>query len=526
MSTRTTILALTLLGCAGRLPPDDCTPRFLDTAVGTLRPLSPMTAALVATRRPLVRWNRRDIAADRCVRVEFCRDRDCRQPISHTDLAGDRAAPPRELPPGLVFWRVRGEGAVSPTWYFYVPRGARSVVDGRSMALRSQFDVDGDGLGDLIHQLGAVYRQLPRAGLAEAPRFERWAQLDTDSLRPVQSAGDLDGDGHLDIVAVHTNYELTRIEALVYRGPLPRGDAPAALRIGGADFPGRGTRLGPGVPPAVHGDFNGDGYSDLAIGTLQTTGMPAVYILAGGPSLTDALRQPRQALRNVAVNGEFHQPLAARDLDGDGRDELIAGAFDANGYSGYVAIYRGLDAASGELVSALPLWDRYGTANSMFGVAVAVADLTGDGTPELVISSPTENSVGCVHVHPITQGAPTRDPALTRCAVPRTGASHLGYTLDAADLDGDGLADLAAGSIGEAPFTAVVRGARSGLSDGVSYRDTPPGSRDPTWVHTAFVSATDHADLVVLTSGTPALGPWVYPGVSTSPLPTPSLTSP
>lgn len=136
MSPRAALLVIALCACAERLPPDDCVPRLLDTPSGVLRPLSPMTAAVVSARRPIVRWLRRDVPADRCVRVEFCRDRDCRQAISHTDLVGDRAAPPQDLPPGVVFWRVRGEGAVSPTWYFYVLRGARSAVDERAFELR------------------------------------------------------------------------------------------------------------------------------------------------------------------------------------------------------------------------------------------------------------------------------------------------------------------------------------------------------------------------------------------------------
>jgi hypothetical protein len=139
--------------------------------------------------------------------------------------------------------------------------------------------------------------------------------------------------------------------------------------------PALASRGGCGIEPAV-GDVNGDGHGDLVAG----------YDRCGGPTLQVFDGVTRRQIDSITFNGADFAgtngfDVAAGDVDGDGRAELIAGA-KAGRPPVVVAVRRGAEyritAFAGDVTS---------------GVHVAAADLDGDGRAEVVAAAETPDGV-------------------------------------------------------------------------------------------------------------------------------------
>ncbi|HYH67552.1 MAG TPA: FG-GAP-like repeat-containing protein, partial [Urbifossiella sp.] len=124
-----------------------------------------------------------------------------------------------------------------------------------------------------------------------------------------------------------------------------------------------------GVEVAV-GDLDGDGKAEVVTGT-GAGGGPVVRVFRSDGSLTAGFAAYGTDFRG----GVF---VAAGDLDGDGRAEIITGA--GAGGAAHVRVFSGTDLAerAGFLAS---------DAASRGGVRVSVSDATGDGDPEVIATS-------------------------------------------------------------------------------------------------------------------------------------------
>ena len=132
-------------------------------------------------------------------------------------------------------------------------------------------DVDGDGLGELaVASEGAlqIYGGRPTSGVDPSPLHE--LTVDVDDEVGAATAGDFDGDGHVDLAVAVPGREGGQV--LLFRGPLPGtftaddadgwvGEPPPALY--GAVSP----RFGEALAPAL--DMSGDGLPDLLVGAPE-----------------------------------------------------------------------------------------------------------------------------------------------------------------------------------------------------------------------------------------------------------------
>jgi hypothetical protein len=128
-------------------------------------------------------------------------------------------------------------------------------------------------------------------------------------------------------------------------------------------------------------DANGDGVSDIAVGA--TGGNGAVWIYSG---LDGALLQ---AITAASPGGGslFGQALSnAGDQNGDGKDDLFAGAPGADALAGKVLVLSGTDGALiVEFTPAVP--------GAEFGYSLAtVADQNSDGRLDVAVGSPGSSS--------------------------------------------------------------------------------------------------------------------------------------
>ncbi len=256
------------------------------------------------------------------------------------------------------------------------------------------------------------------------------------------AAGDLNGDGYADaIVGIphgDTGLLADTGRVLVRFGPSLKNSITVVAPV-------PQSPAGFGYAVAVS-DVNGDGIDDLIVGapdeqvSVALTDVGRAYVFYG-PSLavTTTLSMP-----TPTAGADFGQAVAAGDVDGDGKAEVVVGAPEAA--SGTALIGRAYVFSGGTLALRNTLTDATPAAGDHYGWAVGVGDVDGDGKAEVVVGAPEANAgavVGGGRVHVYTAPALTSVQTLFE-PTPETGA-NLGETVALGDINGDGRADIAAG---------------------------------------------------------------------------------
>lgn len=302
------------------------------------------------------------------------------------------------------------------------------------------------------------------------------------------ASGDFNGDGETDLLIGAPmadgpdDLRPDAGEAYVLLGPLSgdvdlASDTPAVRVLGALS----GDNLGAGV---AAGDLNGDGTDDIVLGAPNSNGLTNIrtdmgeaYVIFGRsdlPATVDTANR-EQDFDLVPAEGFSHLGLAFAigDVDGDGTDDLVAGAPYAGRADGtpvggerttvgevYV-LYGGSDFGGDATVaeqdqdvtiSGLAQYDQ-------FGQSVAVADVDGDGTLEIIVGASgydgpdgDRDEAGGAFVFHQDPDLPTR---LTRddAGTIITGADEndtFGTLVAAADVNGDGRAEVIASAPGGA----------------------------------------------------------------------------
>jgi len=249
------------------------------------------------------------------------------------------------------------------------------------------------------------------------------------------------------------------------------------------------------------GDFDGDGFADLAIGVpYEDVGgflyAGAVQVLYGSVSGLTSVgnqlwSQDSPGVRGNAEGGDkFGKSLAAGDFDGDGFADLAIGVssedVDANSDAGAVNVLYG--SVDGLTADGDDLWtDPWGDqADAQFGLELAVGDLNGDGRDDLAVSAPWMELSGIFGAGTVTvlfgsvnglssDGFQTIAQGLSVQDWPVHGEQeswdHFGDALAIGDFNGDGWDDLAAaasdedlGTIVDAGVVHILFGTATGLT--------------------------------------------------------------
>jgi hypothetical protein len=259
----------------------------------------------------------------------------------------------------------------------------------------------------------------------------------------------------------------------------------------------RGDRFGEVL---ASGDFDADGYADLAIGIPRENlrrkkDVGAVQVLYGGArGLTARDQLWHQGSRGVPGRNEardrFGASLAAGDVDGDGFADLVIGApsEDLGGAkdAGSVVVLRG--SRSGLTSAGARAWNERsvgigGTprAGARFGNRMAVGDVTDDGHDDLVVGFSGGAGGDGIRLLPGSPGGLSVIGAMGfTLADLGLGQGQMIASLWLSDINSDGNADLTLGSGG----VAVLHGHADGLHPGPLAGPGQPGV-DTLWQYDA-----------------------------------------
>jgi len=262
------------------------------------------------------------------------------------------------------------------------------------------------------------------------------------------TAGDINGDGFSDVIVAAPSYDDGQTDegrVYVYAGS-PSGLSASELQI----LEGEGEFLYFGGSIATAGDVNADGYSDVIIGTPYYTdgeeqeGRAQVFL--GSPA--GLVEDPIWSVESNIEAASFGAAVSlAGDVNGDGYDDVIVGAYGIDGYSGKAFVYHG--GSTG--LSTTPSWvGVIDDPDSQFGQAVASAgDVNGDGYDDVIVGAPYldagQDSEGRVYVYHGGPSGLSSTPAWVKES--NLTLTLFGYSVQGAgDTDGDGYGDVLIGS--------------------------------------------------------------------------------
>jgi hypothetical protein len=276
----------------------------------------------------------------------------------------------------------------------------------------------------------------------------------------VATAGDVNGDGYADVVVGADRYRQFTGRTYVYLGNASGLSATPIFTATGEDV---NNHFGYSVDTA--GDVNGDGYDDIIVGAYhykEFTGR--AYVYAGNANGLNAT--PVLTITGEGPNIYFGRSVgAAGDVNGDGYDDVIVGAQAYDNWTGRVYVYAGSPSGLG----ATPIFTASGEGPSnSFGRSVGAAgDVNGDGYSDVVVGAHGYGDFqGRIYVY--AGGADGLGTVPTFTATGEGVNGQFGYSAGTAgDVNRDGYDDLIVGANCQSKNTGrvyVFAGSSNGLS--------------------------------------------------------------
>jgi len=299
-------------------------------------------------------------------------------------------------------------------------------------------DLNGDGVPDLAVATTSVANNgsTPNPGFASIflqnansrGTFQNGTHYGTDDNPASIASGDLTGTGTTDLVVA--NFIAGNVSVLLETAP-NSGQYQNAMNVSTGGSPNE----------VVIADVNGDGKQDIVVADNASAGR--VVILMQDPANPAHFLAPVQLTAPNAAAG-----VAVGDINGDGKPDIVAATSDSNGNNGALAIYY-QDPSNAGSFNAPVLF-----AGGAQPASVKIADLNADGLPDLAVANigAGTNGVGSSGVSAVMQ-----DPANPGSFLaPITYAAQAGAIhVVVADLNGDGAPDLVTANLDPAPTGSI-----------------------------------------------------------------------
>ncbi|RMG48236.1 MAG: hypothetical protein D6718_02225 [Acidobacteria bacterium] len=366
---------------------------------------------------------------------------------------------------------IAGTDTAEQVWIFYgSPSGLPAAPDAIlytpepgfdfGYSVRTAGDVNGDGYADVI--IGApgdsAYVYIGgRNGIQGWAYWRHAGWFSADYAHAVSTAGDVNGDGFSEVLVGDPSNNKTQL----FNGGPDDPNGPNWLTS--LTLPSDGDLLGFSVDSA--GDVNGDAYDDIVIGARDWDGGQvdegAIFVYLGnmeGPGGTyDWMAESDQGGAQLGWS-----VAGAGDIDGDGFDDLAAGApgyahFKGEVDSGAVFVWRGSMLGLGPNGNPGNAdWSAFANKSySLLGYDVdAAGDLNGDGYGDIVVGAPfydnhaTDEGAAFVWYGSATGLGATGTPSNADWAAygVQDGARFGTSVASAGDVNADGFGDLGVGA--------------------------------------------------------------------------------
>src|SRR3989339_262200 len=198
------------------------------------------------------------------------------------------------------------------------------------------------------------------------------------------ATGDLDADGDTDLVVGGYKYGIFDGRVYIYYND---GYYTATSTLADVIITGEGTDSSFGFSFST-GDLNSDGKTDLVVGAQgYNSSQGRVYIFYNDYDYGDHASTADEIITGETSNS-FGNSLVAGDLNADGKTDLAVGANWSTQCSVYIFYndgnYTSLASTADEIIT--------GEASSQFGNSLDVGDLNSDGKEDLVVGAFMYNS--------------------------------------------------------------------------------------------------------------------------------------
>ncbi|MCE1204521.1 MAG: VCBS repeat-containing protein [Holophagaceae bacterium] len=253
-------------------------------------------------------------------------------------------------------------------------------VPGGTVTSLAVGDLDGDSKPDLVAITGSIYVFYNRTTTAGQFKFSAPEVLPTSFFSSLHLV-DLNQDGRLDICVGLG--QITVWVNLVGTSGSPTFSS-TIINIPGAYVDG-----------LSNGDVNGDGRQDIVLisrimkkvylGVNQTPVGSSSVVMTQWIELLDTSPWSDK----LPLDSTFHTSVCAtmtQDLDGDGRPDLVVAPADGN----HLILLRNLTTSGGSIHLAAPLATRVGYRP----IQLLAADLDGDGKREILVLHREASSIG------------------------------------------------------------------------------------------------------------------------------------
>jgi hypothetical protein len=284
-------------------------------------------------------------------------------------------------------------------------------------------DIDGDGKPDLVvTDYGAnkisVYRNTSSGDTITSGSFAAKVDFTTGASPYGLAIGDVDNDGKLDIAVANNASSPPTVS--VFRNTATSGTISSSSLAAKVDF---GVGAGP-IAVAIC-DLDKDGKADLAVANNGASTVSLLRNIGSSGSITSSSFAAKVDL----TAGTHPFGIATGDIDGDGKPDIAV----PNQASATVSVFRNTSTPGTIAAGSFAAKADFTTGSQPYGVAIG--DIDGDGKPDLAV--PNNGAASVSVLRNTTSGATISFAAKVDFA---TGSSP--YCAALADMNGDGMPDL------------------------------------------------------------------------------------